>query len=99
MDLGANVMGDQTQDTLRIGSRDDDACCLKATGKAVDPESSIRIEHHLDDAGIFEISGNCRTKCRAQHPGTAEERFGLEWLAVHFGPLKLAAMRGFNRVE
>ena len=46
----------------------------RPSDKPVDPQPSIRIEHHLDDAGIFEKRGDGRPERGAQHAGTACDR-------------------------
>jgi acetyl-CoA carboxylase carboxyltransferase component len=50
-----------------IAERDSDGCVFEATGEAIDPEPSIRIEHHFDDRRVFEETGNGRTERTAQH--------------------------------
>ena len=46
----------------------------RPVGQAVDPQPSIRIEHHLDNGGIFQKRGDVRPERRAQHAGTACDR-------------------------
>ena len=41
-----------------VGGRDVEASVLEAARQPVDPKPAIGIEHHLGDAGIFEIAGN-----------------------------------------
>jgi hypothetical protein len=45
--------------------------------------SSSGIEHHLDDAGVFEITGDGHSKRRAQHTRTTSEGFGSKRNIVH----------------
>ena len=55
--------------------RDPAAGVLKPARQPVDPEPAIGIEHHLDDAGVFEIAGDRGAKRGAQHARAAGEGF------------------------
>jgi hypothetical protein len=78
MDRGADMMRDQSQDALGIGRRNDGAGRLKPARETIDPESSVRVQHHFVNARIFEVGGNHRPHCGSQHPGAAEKSFGVE---------------------
>jgi hypothetical protein len=78
MDLDADVISDEPHDALRIGRHDAEASVVEAARQPVDPESTIGIEHHLDDARIFEIAGNRWPQRGARHPRAAGESFGSE---------------------
>ena len=75
MDLYADMMGDEPDDALGIGWGDPATGVLKPARQPVDPEPAIGIEHHLDNAGIFEIAGDRGAKRRAQHASSAGEGF------------------------
>jgi hypothetical protein len=75
MHLDADMVGGQAHDPLGIGGRHATARVFKAARKPVDRESSIGFEHHLDDARVFEILRNRRSRCRAQHARARGESF------------------------
>ena len=75
MDLDADMVGDEPHDALGVGGRDAAAGVLKPARQPVDPEPAIGIEHHLDDAGVFEIAGDRGAKRGAQHARAAGEGF------------------------
>ena len=66
MHFDADMMRDEAHDPLGIGRRDAVAGILKAARQPVDPEPAVGIEHHLDDAGIFEMRRSpVRARCAA----------------------------------
>ena len=75
MDLDADMMGDEPHDALGVGRGDAATGVLKPARQPVDPEPAIGIEHHLDDAGVFEIAGDRGAKRGAQHARAAGEGF------------------------
>ena len=75
MDLGTHVMGNQADDSFSIGWCDPAAGILDATGKPVDPEPAVGIEHDLDDARIFEVSRDQRAERGAQHARASGDGF------------------------
>ena len=89
MDLGANMMRDEPHDPLAIRRQQPLARVGKAIGQPVDPQPAVWVEHHLDDGGVFEPAGYCRTKCCAKHAGAARDRFTLVACSWHRGPPKL----------
>src|SRR3546814_8266433 len=74
MDFGADMMGDEANDTLAVGRREQFTRVGKPSGKPVDPEPPIGVEHHLDDRGVFQKPGDRRPEGRAQHARTAKDR-------------------------
>ena len=70
--------------------RDAHVVRVEAAGQPVDPNPAVGIEHHLDDAGIFEIAGDRRSERGAQHARAAGEGFGSEGDRRHGEPRKLA---------
>src|ERR1700687_4043103 len=53
----------------------------------------VRIEHDLDDAGIFQIAGDRWSEGGAQHARAAQESFGSEGERRHCELRVLASMR------
>ena len=78
MDLDTHMMGNEADDPFGIGRRDSGAGILEAAGKPVDPQPAVRIEHDLDDAGIFEVSGDQRAERGAQHARASGDGFRSE---------------------
>ncbi len=72
MDLGADVVGDQANNPLAIARAHPGAGIRKAARQPVDPQPSIRIEHHLDNRGVLEPARDRRPKSRTQHARAAE---------------------------
>ena len=93
MDLDADVMGDEPHDALGIGGRDAETSVLEAARQPVDPESTVGVEHHLDDARIFEIAGNRRPQRGAQHACATGESFGSERDRRQVTPRYVASVR------
>jgi hypothetical protein len=73
MHLDANVMRDEAHDPLSVGGHDPAARILEAARQALDPEPAVRVEHHLDDARVFQVAGDRWTERRAQHARAAGE--------------------------
>src|ERR1700733_9505162 len=86
MNLDADMMRDEANDAFGIRRGDAEASVLKATRQSVDPEPTVRVQHHLDDAGIFEIAGNRWPKRSAQHARATGEGFGPERNCRHVNP-------------
>ena len=55
MNLDANMVRHEANDAFGIRRGDAAASVLKAARQPIDPEPTVRVQHHLDDAGIFEI--------------------------------------------
>ncbi len=93
MDFCADVMSDEADNTLAIGSQHCRAGIGEALGKTVDPETAVWIQHHLDDSRVFKESGDVRPERRTQHAGTARDRFCLGSCVPHFAPGAASASR------
>ena len=78
MDLDPDMMSDEPHNALGVGGRDAEASVLEAARQPVDPKPAIGIEHHLNDARVFEIAGDRWPQRGAQHPCAAGESFGSE---------------------
>lgn len=71
MDIDADMMGDQADDALAIRVGNAMIGFAKAFGKTIYPQSSIRIEHNLDNLRVVKVLGDDRTQRCAQHARTA----------------------------
>jgi len=75
MDFGADMVCDEADDALAVRCRQPLARIGQPLGEAVDPEPTIGIQHHLDDAGVVEIARDGGAKRGAQHPRAARKAF------------------------
>lgn len=91
MHFGADVMRDEADDALAVRGPEHRAGIGQSFRQAVDPQPPVRVEHHLDDGGIFQESGDVRPKRRAQHAGTARDRFRSEGCFPHLRYVVAAA--------
>ena len=73
--LGADLVGDDTKDALAVFRRQSLPGVAEASGQAVDPQPAVRIEHDLDDGGIFQPGPDRMPHRRAQHANAARSRF------------------------
>jgi hypothetical protein len=71
VNLGANMMRDQPDDAFPVGSGQAFVGFRQTLREPINPQPTVRIEHHLDDRGIFKVARDGWTECRAQHPRTA----------------------------
>jgi hypothetical protein len=83
VNLGANMMGDEADDTFAIGGREALAGIGHTLAQPVDPELAVWVEHDLDDGRIFEPAGDVRAERGPQHAGTAREGLIAEWDCPH----------------
>ena len=60
MHFRTDVVGDETHDSLAIGGSQSFAGIRQTFCKSVDPQATIRIEHHLDDCGVLKPSADRR---------------------------------------
>jgi hypothetical protein len=74
VNLGADVMGDQSNDALPIRSGHALTGIRQAARQPVDPQAAIGVEHHLNDVRIFQKAPDRRAERRAQHARTARDR-------------------------
>jgi len=58
MDFGPHMMRNETDDALAVCGREPLAGVLEPACETVNPESAIRVEHDLADAGVVEPAGN-----------------------------------------
>jgi hypothetical protein len=77
MDLRADMVGDQTDDAFAVFRRQALARIGEALGEAVDPEPSVRVQHHLNDARVFQEGRDGRAKRGAQHSRAARDPFRI----------------------
>ena len=71
MDLGSDMVRDQPDDPLAIGSGHPDPRIGDPCAEPVDPQPPVGIEHDLDDRGIFKPGGDLRSQRGAQHARAA----------------------------
>jgi hypothetical protein len=71
MHLGADMVSDETQDALAVLRRQSLAGVAEAPGQAIDPQTTVRIEHDLDDGRIFQPARDRRPHRRTQHANAA----------------------------
>ncbi|SAY46658.1 hypothetical protein KRIGEM_03444 [Komagataeibacter rhaeticus] len=91
MDFCPDMMGNEPHDTFSIGRIDPGARILHSACQTVDPEPSVRVEHHLGDGGIVEMTGNCGSQCGTQHAGSTGSRFGTRRNDGHGRPRRQAS--------
>ena len=94
MDLDADMVCDQAHNALGVGRRNAAASVLEAARQPVDPKAAIGVQHHFDDAGVFEIAGDRGSERGAQHARAAGESFGSERDRRHVEPRKFASIGG-----
>jgi hypothetical protein len=69
MHVGTDVMGDQSHDTLAVFGRKVSAGIAEACAEPIDPEPTVRVEHHLDDGVVVEPGRYIAAECRPEHAG------------------------------
>jgi hypothetical protein len=84
--LGADVMGNETYDALAIAGRQAHSGIDKPARQPIDPEPAVRVEHDLDDSGIFQPKRNGRAKRGPQHARAARGCFLIEVMDCHVCP-------------
>ena len=94
MHLDADVVRDEAHDAFGVRWRNAAAGVFEATRQPVDPQATVGIEHHLDDARIFQIGGDRRPEGGAQHARAAGESFRSERNRRHYKPRKFASRGG-----
>ena len=51
MDLDTDMMRNEAHDALGVRWRDAAAGIFETAGQTIDPQATVGIEHHFDDAG------------------------------------------------
>jgi hypothetical protein len=87
MYFDAYMMRDQAHDAFRVGGRDAAASIFEASRQTIDPQTAIGVQHHLDDAGIFQIGRDRRPQGGAQHARAAGESFRSQGNCRHSNPV------------
>jgi hypothetical protein len=75
MHLRSDMVSDKTHDALHVRRGQLFAGISQAFRQSVDPQPTIGIEHHLNDAGIFEPRSDRRPERGAQHSRAARDSF------------------------
>lgn len=91
MNLGADMVRDESNDALAIGRRQPFTRVGESFGEPVDPEPPIGVEHHLDDKRVFQELGDRRSEGRAQHACAAKDYLRFLVSGRHFVPVLLWA--------
>lgn len=78
MHLRANMVCDKADDALAVGEGETAAGVGEAFRETVDPETTVGVQHHLDDGGVLEPCRDAGAEGCAQHPRTTRGRLGLE---------------------
>ena len=86
MDLCADMVRDQTYDALAVSGGELYARIGEAVAQPVDPKTSVRIEHDLDNRRVFEPCGHVGPQSGPEHASAACERFGFECVDGHWRP-------------
>ena len=98
MNLDADMMGDQPDDPLTIGDGQSLPRIGQTFGEPVHPDAAIRVQHHLDHAGIFQKPRNGRPERGAQHSRAAGKRFGFVMCCGHGVPVHDGARKDGPRI-
>ena len=61
------MVRDEPDDPFSVSRSNPRAGVLKAARKAVDPEPPIRVQHHLDDAGVLQMTCDQGAERGTQH--------------------------------
>jgi hypothetical protein len=91
MHLDADMVRDEPHDPFGIGWRHSAAGILQPGRQPVDPEPTVGIEHHFDDARVFEVARDCRSERGAQHARAAGKGFRPKRGYYHLEPRESAS--------
>ena len=91
MHFHADMVRDELHDPLGVGRRYSAASILQPAREPVDPEPAVGVEHHFDDAWVFEAARDCRSERRAQHARAAGKGFGSKRGCNHLEPRESAS--------
>ena len=56
MNLDADMVRNQADDALAIGSAQQLACIADAFAEPIEPKAAVWVQHHFDDGGIVQPS-------------------------------------------
>ncbi len=71
VNLDADMMRDQADDALAIGSAQQFARVADTFAEPIEPKPAVRVQHHFYDGGIVQPSSDRRPERGAQHPCAA----------------------------
>lgn len=94
MNFGADMVRDHAHDALAIGGREPFARVGQPLREPVDPETAVGVEHHLDNAGVSEETGDCRAECGPQHARPAKYRLRFLGRSSHVVPVLCGTASG-----
>lgn len=86
MDLGADVVRDEAHDALSVSRGQPFTRIGESLGQPIHPEATVRVQHDLDDGGVFEQMCDGCAERGAEHARTARERLRLLAGSGHFCP-------------
>lgn len=75
MDLGADMVRNQTDNALTVSCGELYARFGETFAQPVDPQTPVRIEHHLDNRRVFEPCGYVGPQSGSEHACAASESF------------------------
>ena len=87
------MVGDEANDPLAVGRGQPLTRIREPARQPVDPEPPVGVQHHLDDAWVFEEGGDRWSERGAQHARAARDRLGLEGMNRHLRPRSRADRR------
>jgi hypothetical protein len=61
------MVSDQPNDPLGVSRANSCAGILEAAREVIDPEPTVRVQHHLDDARVLQMTRDQRAERGAQH--------------------------------
>ena len=88
MHLYADMVCDEPHNPLGVGRGHPAARIFQPTRQPVDPEPAVGIEHHFDDARVFEVARDCRPERGAQHARAAGKGSDRSEIGVTTNPTK-----------
>lgn len=86
MHLGADMVGDQSHNALGVGGRKFFTRIGKPFAQPVDPQTSVGVEHDLDNASVFEPSCDTGPERGPEHARATGESFGFGGVDGHRRP-------------
>jgi len=86
VNLGTDMMGNKADDALALGGRKPLAGVGEAGSEPVHPQTTIGIEHDLNDRRLCQPGSDCGAERGLQHAPAAGLTFGLKVSNGHWRP-------------
>jgi len=93
VDFGTDIVRNQSDKALPVRRKHHFSGICQTTRQPVDPQSTVGVEHYLDDGRIFEKACDSSTKRGAKHARTARNRFRLNGMMCHRRPQRMRPSR------